>query len=322
MKLSNISSHKIVSKIIKWGSQILFILSLAIMVYLSFVDDIGLTIDLQRLTTIGVVGVVLNALVWDTYYKKNYETVMQEDVSNSEKGKYSIHKRYYFARKGWKQVPLQNAIRQYNRDYIKAWIMDIEDLCGRTEKEIVTEPYKKHSHKWLIYRLKHRLYPKSGIKTSNDLMCLLDVSMSNSMRIDVRKSEHFAMKYRLLKLITSILSVALTASIVVTFLNDGWETAIITLLLNVIILFCSLFLGAILGTKGAKIKLSTVERVSGFLEEWKNEEPSAEPYSDTENIVPPTIENNEIVEEVKPEEVKPEEVKPEEPIRETTVELI
>ena len=259
MKLSNISSHKVVSKIIKWGSQILFILSLAIMVYLSFVDDIGLTVNLQRLTTIGIIGVVLNALVWDSYYKKNYEAVMQEDVSNSEKGKYSIHKRYYFARKGWKQVPLQTAIRQYNRNYIKAWIMDIEDRCGRTEQEIIKGPYKKNSHKWLIYRLKHRVYPTSGIKTPNDLLCLLDVSISNSMRIDVRQAEHFAMKYRLLKLITSVLSVALAASIVVTFLNDGWETAIITLLLNVIILFSSLFLGACLGTRGAKIKLSTVE---------------------------------------------------------------
>lgn len=279
MKLNNVSSHKVISQIIKWGSQILFILSLGIMAYLSFVDDIFMSLDLRRLTTIGIIGVVLNALVWDSYYKKNYEAVMQEDTTNADKNKYSIHKRYYLARKGWKQVPLQEAIRKYNRDYIKAWIMDIEDICGRTEQEIVSEPYKKHSHKWLIYKLKHRLYPKSGIKTPNDLMDLLAVDVSSTMKIYIHQAEHFAMRYRITKIITSILSVALAASISVVFLQDGWATACITLLLNVIILFTSLFLGSLLGTKGAKIKLSTVEKISGLLEEWKNVEPEIEPYT-------------------------------------------
>lgn len=299
-KLSNISSQKLISQILRWGTQIIFVAAIAVMAYLSFVENVNVNFDLRKLTTIAIIGIVLNWMVWDSYYRKNYESVIQADIANSENGKYSIHKRYYFARKGWKDADLRNAIREYNRRFVKSWKQDIEDACARTEEQIINGPYKGYDHKLSIWRLKHHKYPKSGIRGPKDMLYLLSVSSSDSLKFKPREAEHFAMRNRITKLVTSILSVALAASISVDFLQGEWATAIITLLLNIIILFVSLFFGSACGIKGGKIKLATVEDACEKLEEWKNAIPSEEPYMSETVIVPATIVGNVKIEKKEP----------------------
>ena len=288
-KLSNISSQKIISQVLRWGTQIVFVAAIAVMAYLSFVDNVDLDFDLRKLTTIAIVGISLNYIVYNSYYRKNYEIVIQTDLTNADNGKYSIHKRYYFARKGWKDSELRDAIRAYNQTFVKSWKQDVEDICARTEEEIVNGPYKGYDHKLLIWKLKHHKYPKSGIRGPKDMLYLLSVSSADSMKFKPRAAEHYGTINRLSKLITSVLSMALAASITVDFLQGQWATALITLLLNIVILFGSLFFGSITGMKAGKMKLATVEEACERLEEWKNAKPSEEPYMAQTIVVPTSI---------------------------------
>lgn len=277
-KITNISSQKIINQLLRWGSQIIFVAAIVVMAYLSFVDNVGLDVNSRKLTTVALIGIVLNWIVWNTYYKKNYETIIQDDVRNAELKKYCIHRRYYFARKGWKEEELRKAIRAYNQMFVQSWKHDVEDICARSVEEIVKEGYKGHDHKLLIWRLKHHKYPKSGIRGPKDMLYLLSVSSSDSLKFKPREAENYALRHRLSKFITSILAIALSASITVEFLQGEWATAFITLLLNVIILFVSLFFGSMHGQHGAKIKLATVEEACEKLEEWRTMSPADEPY--------------------------------------------
>lgn len=279
-KITNISSQKIISQLLRYGTQIIFVAAIVVMIYLSFVEDIGLDLNTRKLTTIALIGIILNWTVWNTYYRKNYEMLMQQDVKNADNDKYCIHRRYYFARRGWKEDELRSAIRSYNNLFVKSWIHDVEDLCARTEKDIVEGPYKGNDHWLLIWRLKHHKYPKSGIRGPKDILRLLNVSSIDSMRFKPREAENYALIGNVRKLITSILAVGLTAAITVEFVQGNWASAIITLLLNVVILFASLFFGSIAGQKGAKIKLATVEEACEKLEEWHDMKPVEEPYKE------------------------------------------
>lgn len=289
-RIGSFSSQLIVSTIMKWGSFILFVLAIVVLAYLSFVNDFQINASIRNISTIGLVSLVLNWLIWDTYYKSNYDKVMENDIKNEE---YSIHKRYYFARKGWKQKELQERIRKYNDDYREAYIQDIEDLTGRNRDDIVNEPYKGNDHKILIWRLKHRKIPTSGIRTSRELMSVLNVGSSGNSRINIKKAEHYHSAHRLGKALTAFLSAGLAASLVYDFISDGFEGALLKLLLNIVLLFCSLIFGSLCGIKGAKIKLSIAEELSELLEEWKNEAPIEVPYKSISDV---KVDDNEVLE--------------------------
>ena len=280
---SDISTKKIVNKIIKWGTQIVFLSALAVMAYLSFIDSFDIKPSLQNITFVALIGLVLNYLVWDSRYKYDYDKTLQDDIDNKD---YSVHRRYYAARKGWKQKDLQHRIRLYNQDFVSAWLNDIVDMTGRGIEEIEKEGYKGHDHKYLIYLVKHRKYPKSGIKTPKDMLYALSVSGSEGMKMQIHKAEKIHTFGRLKKVITSLLSTTLAASITVTFISGSWESAALTLLINIVILFMSLFMGSAAGIKGAKIKLSIAEQICELLEDWSNNPPKEEPYvKTTQNVV-------------------------------------
>lgn len=279
-KITNFNSQKLITKIMTWGTTLLFLAALGVMAYLSFVTNIEINPSIRNITVVALVALVLNYIVWDSRYKADYDKAMTADIFNE---KYSIHRRYYFARKGLKQTEVQAHIRQYNKDYVQAWLDDVVDETGRTIEEIVNEPYKGHDHKLLIWKVKHHKYPKSGLKRSREVLSVLNVSGSDGMRIDIKKSEHQHAAGRIKKLITSLLSTVLAASLVVNFVQGDLTSAFLTLLLNVIILFSSLFFGALAGMKGAKIKLATAEQISELLEEWRKQPPKEEPY--TESVI-------------------------------------
>lgn len=276
-KITNFSTQKLMTKIMAWGTTLLFLAALGVMAYLSFVTNIEINPNIRNITVVALVALVLNYIVWDSRYKADYDKAMTADILNE---KYSIHRRYYFARKGLKQTEVQAYIRQYNKDYTQAWLDDVVDETGRTIEEIVNEPYKGHDHKLLIWKVKHHKYPKSGLKRSREVLSVLNVSGSDGMRIDIKKSEHQHATGRIKKLITSMLSTFLAASLAVNFVQGDLTSAFLTLLLNVVILFSSLFFGALAGMKGAKVKLATAEQISELLEEWRKQPPKEEPYQE------------------------------------------
>lgn len=276
-RVTDLSAQKLMSKILKWGTQIVFLAALIIMAYLSFVDNFEIRPDVRNITTIAVVALVLNWIIWDSRYRSEYDKAMTSDIMSKE---YSIHRRYYFARKGLKQAEVQQYIRQYNQDFVKAWKEDVEDITGRKFEDIEKEGYKGHDHKLLIWKIKHHKYPMSGIKRAREVLSVLAVSGSDGMKIHIKKAEHQHTFGRIQKIVTSTLSTVLAASITVNFIHGNWESAILTLLLNVVILFMSLFFGAMSGVKGAKLKLSTAEQISELLEEWRKQPPKEEPYQE------------------------------------------
>lgn len=286
-KITNFSTQKLMTKIMTWGTTLLFLAAISIMAYMSFVTNIGINPSVRNITVVALVALVLNYVVWDSRYKADYDKTMAADMTNE---KYSIHRRYYFARKGLKQTEVQAYIRQYNKDYVQAWLDDVVDETGRSIEEIKNGPYKGNDHKYIIWKIKHHKYPKSGIKRAREVLSVLNVGSSDNMKINLRQAEHQHALQRISKLFTSFLSTLLAASITVTFVQGDLTTAFLTLLINVVILFTSLFFGAIMGIKGAKMKLSIAEQVSSLLEEWREKPPVEEPYS--ECILKSNVETN------------------------------
>lgn len=279
MKQNKIS---VIDTIIKWGTKILFVLSIVVLSYLSFVEKFEITPSIRNIATISLVGLLLNYLVWESYYKSNYEKILNADILNKE---YCIHKRYYDARTGWKYEILQQKIREYNKTFVEAWIKDIESITARTETEIVAGKYKGNSHKWLIYRLKHKLYPKSGIKTPHDLLYILSVGKANSMKINTMRAEHYHTLNAIRKIFMSALGMILIASLTYEFIQGGYLEAVLKLVIQITMLFMSLFFGSISGINGGKMKLKVAEEISEMLEEWKNSVPEQKPYENVQNEV-------------------------------------
>lgn len=265
-----------------WGTTLLFLAALCVMAYLSFVTNVDINPSIKNITLIAAVALVLNYIVWDSRYKAEYDRSLTVDILNE---KYSIHRRYYFARKGLKQTEVQAYIRQYNKDYTQAWLDDVVDETGRTIAEIENEPYKGHDHKLLIWKVKHHKYPKSGLKRAREVLSVLNVGGSDSMKINLKKAEHSHTAGRISKIISSLLSTLLAASVTVNFVEGDLSSAFLTLILNIVLLFVSLFFGTISGAKAAKVKLSTAEIVSELLEEWRKQPPKEEPYHELPIVI-------------------------------------
>lgn len=168
-------------------------------------------------------------------------------------------------------------------------------MTGRTEAEIVSQGYKGNSNKLLIWKLKHKKYPKSGLRTPRDVLQVLSVGASGKMQINLKKAEHTHVINLSTKIITSIAGMFMAASVIVEFITGDWASAVFRLLLYIAMLFTSLFTGVIIGTKAAKMKLSIAEEVSERLEEWKNEPPTEVPYK--EQITQQTVEVHETTHE-------------------------
>lgn len=287
-KLSTFSAHKMLYTIIKYGSIILAIASIIVLALLSFVQNIELSSDFKDVTIITLVSLVLNCLLWDTFYKDQYSKILYEDINAATNKKYSVHKRYYEARKGYTVSQLREHIRTYNKEFTKAWLQDVEDITGRKIVDIETEPYRGHTHKCLIWRVKHRRYPNSGLHSPQQLLNTLSVGQSSSQKMHTKAAEHSHILKLFNKILTSALSAFLAAAITYEFITD-WQAAILKLVLTVLLIFVSILFGATSGVKGGQTKLSTAEQICELLEEWKGKPIEFNKYdaiNDTETVEP------------------------------------
>lgn len=272
-----INGKQIVNRLLQIGSSLLFGASIIVLSYMSFVDNFEIQPNWQTLTTVGLVTLVMNWLIWDTNYKTQYEKLIRLDKSDKL---YSIHKRYYEARRDWKYNDLQAKIQEYNKHFVDTWKKDVEQIMGMTIEQIENSSYKKMPHKYLMYRVKHKKYPSSGIKTPRDMLYILSVGKTDSMKVKIKAEENYHTIGRLKKVITSALGAVLSASFVFEFITGNWIDVVLRIIISVVCLFMSFFFGALSGQTGAKLKLSVAEEVSERLEEWKNSKPTQEPYAD------------------------------------------
>lgn len=278
-KLSSFSAHKLLYTIIKYGSIILAAASIIVLCLLSFVENIGLSTDFRDVTVITLVALVLNCLLWDTFYKDQYSKVLFEDINAAAQKKYSVHKRYYDARKGYTQAELRAYIRKYNKDFVDSWLQDVEDITGRKIDDIEKESYKHNTHKLLIWRIKHHRYPNSGLHSPQQLLTALSIGQSQGLKLHTNAAEKSHTSKLIVKILTSALTTFLAAAITYNFITDA-QQAILKLVLSILLIFLSILFGATSGVKGGQTKLSTAEQICELLEEWKGKPIDFNKYGD------------------------------------------
>ncbi len=315
------SVNSILSKIITYSAYIILSFSILILVYLSFIETLGIEPDWRILTLFTIATVLLAWNCWSMFYKKHYEEIMQEDVDKQETKQYSIHSRYYVAVKDWNDTDLQLAIDKFNEEYTARWLRWVEkttgvpiESCDKVEVDENGNPklddngqpiivhvkgikdlrYKGFYHKIIMWRIKHHVYPKSGYTTAMELMSLLSYQESNFNKRNLKADKQFFTSHAITKFISLLLSVTIVATIIPTMIQGEYWTAILRLIFAIFTVVSSVLTGAINGVKGARLKLSVVEDAASDLERWAGKKPLLEPYK----------------------EVKPEEEKPAEPVKE------
>ena len=131
--------NNILSQLINWAAYIIVVISLGVLIYFSFVETIDIKIDWKTFTIFALVAAMLSWLNWNTWYKKQYESVMAHDIAQQEENKYSVHSRYYVAIKDWTDPELQLAIDNFNAEYEAKWLRWVEKYTGHpieTREEI------------------------------------------------------------------------------------------------------------------------------------------------------------------------------------------
>lgn len=312
----------VLNKLIAFGAYIILLGSILILVYMSFVETIEIKIDWKTIGIFSLSVVGLAWFSWNTFYHKQYEKVLSDDIQQQIDNKYSIHSRYYMAIKDWKDADLQIAIDKFNEEYTNKWLNWVERITGKsieTKIEKITDPetgeskivktkgikdlpYRKFKHKILMWRIKNHKYPQSGYKTSMELQALFSFQEANMNKRDLKSDKKFYGKKASGKLLGLLFTIGIGASIVPTIIDGQISIILLKLILSIGALLSSVFTGAINGVRGARLKLSLVEDVCFDLERWANKKPIIAPYEEPIIIIPEPL-------------TKP--IKPDEPIEVT-----
>lgn len=292
--------NTILSQLINWVAYIIFIISLGIIFYLSFVQSFEIVTDWRSLTIYSGTAVLLVWINWMNFYKRQYESVMSEDIDQHSKNQYSIHARYYLAIRDWSDKELQLKIDEFNKEYTKKWIQWVEkttgvpvETCVKVKEDQYGNPiigvdgkpemvkvigikdlkYKGFKHKILMWRIKHHVYPQSGYKTSMELMSLFSYQDSNLNKRHLKADRFFYVRKSSTKLLSSLLIVTMGGGLIPQMVQGDWWTVALRLIIALGSLAGAILMGSINGVRGARIKLSVVEDACVDLEQWKGTKP-------------------------------------------------
>lgn len=299
------NTNYVLGKIIGFAAYLVLIGSILVLTYLSFIETFKFTPDWKTVTIFAAASVVLSWICWNTFYHKQYEKLMDEDIEQHAKDKYSIHKRYYDASRNWTDAELQIAIDKFNDEYTEKWLRWVEKTTGvpiETTKEkyidengkeqvetilgIKDRPYKGFKHKILMWRIKNHKYPKSGYKTSMELLSLFSYQDANFNKRDLRADKKFYMSHTSTKFFTSVLLIVTGASLIPEMVQGNYWAAVLKLILAIFSLCSSVIMGAMNGVRGARLKLSIVEDACADMERWANTKPVLSPYDNPKEIKP------------------------------------
>lgn len=305
-KLFNMNN--ILSQVMNFAAYIILVLSAGVLIYFSFIDKITFETDWKTLGIFSAAAILLTWINWNSFYKKQYEKCMADDIAQSEQNKYSVHSRYYMAIKDWDDATLQKKIDEFNEEYTNKWLRHVEKTTGfpietctkiqvdafghpvsdpETNKpKIITVtgikdlPYKGFKHKILMWRIKTHHYPKSGYKTSMELMSLFSFQDNNLNKRHLQAHKGFYLRNSISRLISSMLIISISGSIIPEFIGGDVWSALLKLIIVVGTLGSAVLMGAMSGIRGARLKLSTVEDVCNDLEKWANKKPLLTPYKE------------------------------------------
>ena len=286
-KIFNLNT--VLSAIINYAAYIVLVISVAVMLYLSFVKRFDIEIDLLTVGIFSIALVALSWINWTAFYRRQYEKVMAEDIEQHANNKYSIHVRYYNAIKDYNDIELQKDIDKFNDEYTAKWLRWVEKRTGYSVEEIKKLPYKGFKYKFIMWRIKHHRYPQSGYTTSMELMSLFAFQEANLNKRDLRADRRYYTWHALQKFVTTLMTVVVGASIIPEMISGEWWTAILKLILGIFSIGMSVIFGALNGIQGARLKLSTVEEACGDLERWAEKKPEKAPYDEIKETPKPEI---------------------------------
>ena len=316
-KLFNLNT--VLTAIINYAAYIILVISVAVMLYLSFVQKFEIEIDLLTVGIFSIALVTLSWINWTTFYRRQYEKIMAEDIEQHTEGRYSIHVRYYNAIKDYSDIELQKDIDNFNDEYTAKWLRWVEKTTGfpiesRYEVELDENgkpkldangnpvkifvkgikdlPYKGFKHKILMWKIKHHRYPESGYRTSMELMSLFAFQEANLNKRDLKADSKYYTIHAIQKFVTTLMTVVVGGSIIPEMISGNWWTAVLKLVLGIFSIGMSVVFGALNGIQGARLKLSTVEEACGDLERWSNKKPVFAPYSAYEQKTEPKPQEN------------------------------
>lgn len=316
-KLFNLNT--VLTAIINYAAYIILVISVAVMLYLSFVQKFEIEIDLLTVGIFSIALVTLSWINWTTFYRRQYEKIMAEDIEQHTEGRYSIHVRYYNAIKDYSDIELQKDIDNFNDEYTAKWLRWVEKTTGfpiesRYEVELDENgkpkldangnpvkifvkgikdlPYKGFKHKILMWKIKHHRYPESGYRTSMELMSLFAFQEANLNKRDLKADAKYYTIHAIQKFVTTLMTVVVGGSIIPEMISGNWWTAVLKLVLGIFSIGMSVVFGALNGIQGARLKLSTVEEACGDLERWSNKKPVFAPYSVYEQKTEPKPQEN------------------------------
>lgn len=306
----------ILTKVINFAAYLILIASVGILLYISFVVKFNIKIEWTTLGIFTAAVVILVWLNWNNFYKRNYEKVMQEDIEQAGLNKYSVHSRYYLAIKDYTDAELQLKIDEFNKEYLDKWLHWVEKTTGlpiesqdQIQKDefgnVVLDPETKEPkiihviglkdiklrklkngyHRYLAWRIKKRMYPQSGYKTSMELMSLMSFQDANLNKRDLKASKKFYATKSSSKFISTLLFVSLTGSLMPEMIDGNIWWAIFKVIIALGSLGSAVLMGSINGVRGARLKLSVVEEVCMDLEKWANKKPILAPYTEPTPII-------------------------------------
>lgn len=297
-----LTANQIFGRLVSYGAHIIVVFVIGFLAYLSFVENLAFTPNWKTATLFSVSSVLASWLIWNMFYKRYYTSTIEQDKVNAQVKEYSVQFRYYMATKDWEDSALQAAIDKYNDEFVEKWLNWVEKTTGvpiESRKEVVIDPdtneekvvdvkgikdlpYRKFPHKILMWRIKHHKYPKSGYKTSREVLSLFSSQDSDFKERKLHADKTFFGRKTAMKLLTSIFILAVGASITIQFIQGNWADATYRLILGLGALLLSIFFGAYNGITGARLKLAIVEDVCYDLEKWANTKPVVTPYKEPE----------------------------------------
>lgn len=301
----------VLGTIISYAAWLVLIGSILVLTYLSFVETFKFNLDWKTITIFTAATVALSWVCWNTFYHKQYEKLMDEDIEQQAKEKYSIHKRYYDASKDWTDAELQIAIDKFNEEYTDKWLRWVEKTTGvpietikekyvdengkeqiKTTLGIKDRPYKGFKHKILMWRIKNHKYPKSGYKTSMELLSLFSYQDANFNKRDLRADKRYYFQHTTSKLLISILTILTAASLLPEMIKGDYWSALLKLMIAIVSLVGSVLMGAMNGVRGARLKLSIVEDACADMERWANKKPKLTLYEEPAQVEPKEVVEN------------------------------
>lgn len=242
--------------------------SLGLVAYLSFIDNINFDLSIQSAAIFSIVASVISIMIWNMFYSNYFDKIIYNDIN---KGKYGIHMKYYYSRQGFTEDILRTRIERFNKDAKESWLKDVVSQTGRDINKIKKGRYKGNSHKFLIFRVKHNLFPQTGIKYPKQLLNILSVGASDSYNYKLYSYKTVYISRLIRKIVLTILAMYFTYMISVDFITGNYLTAFVQLGITVLTLLVSIFGGIITGIKAASLKLATGEEISRLLNSWKLE---------------------------------------------------